>query len=161
MQCFPRFGQIPNLLTSSHLLILQIIEASKAWRDAWRDILGTQQRLMSGFQSIYSPIVGADDSYTGHEPLNTNARLMGRTTKLEELYIHLRNDLLEEVDLAETRIIQPATQAKEGIQPLKKVIKKRGDRKVGARYSTSKTFIDFSSLILKSIKHAWIPLGKR
>lgn len=133
-QCSPRFGQVPNLLPFSHLFILQIIEASKAWRDAWRDILGTQQRLLSGFQSIYSPIVGADDSYAGHEPLNTNARIMGRTTKLQSLYVDLRNDLLEEVDLAEIRIIKPATQAKEGIQPLKKVIKKRGDRKVGAGY---------------------------
>lgn len=60
---------------------------------------------------------------------------MGRTTKLQGLYVDLRNDLLEEVDMAETRIIKPATQAKDGIQPLKKVIKKREDRKVGARHA--------------------------
>ena len=59
---------------------------------------------------------------------------MGRTTKLQGLYVDLRNDLLEEIDLTEIRIIKPAIQAKEGIQPLKKVIKKRGDRKVGAGY---------------------------
>lgn len=58
---------------------------------------------------------------------------MERTTKLQGLYADLRNDLLEEVDMAETRIIKPATQAKDGIQPLKKVIKKRGDRKVYMR----------------------------
>ena len=55
---------------------------------------------------------------------------MQRTIKLQGLYADLRTDLLEEIETAETRIIKPATQAKDGIQPLKKVIKKRGDRKV-------------------------------
>lgn len=138
MQCSPRCGEIPDLVSFSYLLTLQIIEASKAWRDSWRDILGTQQRLISGFQSIYSPIAGADDSYSGHEPLNTHARIMGRTNKLQGINVDLRNDLLEEIDMAETRIIKPATQAKDGIQPLKKVIKKRGDRKVCEIYQLPK-----------------------
>lgn len=56
---------------------------------------------------------------------------MDRTIKLQEAYVDLRTELLEEVDLIETRIIKPATDAKGWIQPLKKVIKKRGDRKVG------------------------------
>ena len=38
--------------------------------------------------------------------------------------------MLEEVNMVDTRIIRPATEAKEFIQPLKKVIKKREDRKV-------------------------------
>ena len=91
---------------------------------------------MHGFQSIYSPIVGADDSYSDHEPLNTHTRIVERTTKLQKIYVDLRNDLLDEVDTAEIRIIKPATQAKEGIQPLKKIIKKRGDRKVRASYTS-------------------------
>lgn len=55
---------------------------------------------------------------------------MDRTIKLQEAYVELRAELLDEVDLIETRIIKPATDAKGWIQPLKKVIKKRGDRKV-------------------------------
>lgn len=55
---------------------------------------------------------------------------MDRTIKLQEAYVELRAELLDEVDLIETRIIKPATDAKGSIQPLKKVIKKRGDRKV-------------------------------
>ena len=56
---------------------------------------------------------------------------MERTTKLQVAYAELKADLLEEVNLVDTRIIKPAMDAKEWIQPLKKVIKKREDRKVG------------------------------
>ena len=55
---------------------------------------------------------------------------MERTIKLQEAYVGLRTDLLEEVETIESRIIKPATDAKDSIQPLKKIIKKREDRKV-------------------------------
>lgn len=55
---------------------------------------------------------------------------MERTVKLQEGYSELKTDLLEEVNMVDTRIIKPATDAKDYIQPLKKVMKKRGDRKV-------------------------------
>ena len=50
--------------------------------------------------------------------------------KLQEAYAELKTDMLEEVNQVDTRIINPATDAKEYLQPLKKVIKKRQDRKV-------------------------------
>ena len=56
---------------------------------------------------------------------------MARTSKLQTSYDELRTDLLEEVAMVDTRIVKPATEAKDCIQPLKKVIKKREDRKVG------------------------------
>jgi selenocysteine-specific translation elongation factor len=80
---------------------------------------------------------------------------MERTIKLQVLYADLRNDLLEELDMAESRIIKPAMQAKDGIQPLKKVIKKRGDRKVrSGQRPLPKLGIDILSLILKSTNPA-------
>lgn len=115
-------------LLNHHLL--QIIEGSKAWRDSWRDILGTQERLVHGFQTIYSPVIGSDENYSGHEPVETPRSTMERTVKLQEAYVGLRTDLLEEVETIEARIIKPASDAKDSIQPLKKIIKKRGDRKV-------------------------------
>lgn len=113
------------------ILIRQIIDAAKAWRDSWRDILGTQQRLAHGFQTMYSPIVGADENYAGHEPGITPHHIMERTIKFHTSYDELRTDLLEEVAMVDTRIIKPATEAKDCIQPMKKVIRKRGDKKVG------------------------------
>ena len=79
---------------------------------------------------MYAPIIGGNDEYQGHVPVMTPSTTMERTSKLQRNYEELRTDLLEEVDNVELRIIKPAQQAKECIQPLKKVIKKRGDRKV-------------------------------
>lgn len=135
------------------IFIRQIIDAAKAWRDSWRDILGTQQRLVYGFQTIYSPIVGADENYAGHEPVNTPHRIMERTIKFHNSYDELRTDLLEEVAMVDTRIIKPATEAKDCIQPMKKVIRKRGDKKV--RIIVNQSFnhnADFRSWTSRSIK---------
>lgn len=92
--------------------------------------MGTQQRLIHGFEAIYQPIIGANEEYEGHVPIMTDEHTMARTSKLQSNYDELRTDLLEEVSMVDTRIIKPATEAKDCIQPLKKVIKKRGDRKV-------------------------------
>ena len=56
---------------------------------------------------------------------------MERTINFHTSYDELRTDLLEEVAMVDIRIIKPATEAKDCIQPMKKVIRKRGDKKVG------------------------------
>ena len=109
----------------------QIVEGSKAWRDAWRDILGTQQRLISTFEGLYAPILGASEDYQGHVPEVTPADTMSRTTRLTGILEELRTDLLEEINNVESRLIKPADEARGHLQPLRKTIKKRGDRKVG------------------------------
>ena len=55
---------------------------------------------------------------------------MMRTVKLQQAYAELKTDLLEEVNMVDTRIIKPAMEARDHLQPLKKVIKKRADKKV-------------------------------
>lgn len=89
---------------------------------------------------MYSPIIGSDENDSGHEPIITPRSTMNRTIKLQELYVDLRTELLDEVDLIETRIIKPAMDAKGWIQPLKKVIKKRGDKKVRYNVRLIQTF---------------------
>ena len=81
---------------------------------------------------MYAPIIGANEEYEGHIPVMTVEGTLSRVEKLQTAYDELRTDLLEEVSLVDTRIIKPAMEAKDYIQPLKKVIKKRGDRKVGS-----------------------------
>ena len=137
------------ILTST----FQIIDAAKAWRDSWRDILGTQQRLAHGFQTMYSPIMGADESYVAHEPVITPRHIMERTVNFHASYDELRTDLLEEVAMVDTRIIKPAMEAKDCIQPMKKVIRKRGDKKVGTNLHQSVNHIaDLCSWTLRNIK---------
>ncbi|KAL9601582.1 MAG: hypothetical protein Q9219_002416 [cf. Caloplaca sp. 3 TL-2023] len=111
-------------------MLSRIIEASKAWRDAWIDILTVQQRLAYDFQDMYSPIVESNDQSQGHENKETPKSTMLRTVKLQQAYAELKGDLLEEVNLVDARIVKPAMDARDHIQPLKKTIKRRGDRKV-------------------------------
>ena len=50
--------------------------------------------------------------------------------RLREEYDSLKADLVAEVSAVDDRIIRPAMDAREYLQPLKKVIKKREDKKV-------------------------------
>lgn len=56
--------------------------------------------------------------------------MVGRTSRLSAEYEELKTDLLEEVNMVDERMIKPAIEAKEFLQPLKKTIKKREDKKV-------------------------------
>ena len=114
--------------------VFQLIDGAKAWRDSWTDILTLQHRLTNEFQTMYNPIIGGGEGYVGHEPQLTPRSTLERVTKLQEAYAELKTDLLEEVNMVDFRIIKPATDAKEWLQPLKKVIKKREDRKVVLHY---------------------------
>lgn len=111
----------------------QIIDASKAWRDSWTAILGTQHRLIDEFNVVFTPIVGAAESYSGHEPLTTSQNTLERTTRLRDDYEALKTEMLEEVNLVDSRMIKPAMDAKDYVQPMKKTIKSRENKKVQAQ----------------------------
>ena len=97
--------------------------------------------------------MGADENYTAHEPMITPRHIMERTVSFHASYDELRTDLLEEVAMVDTRIIKPAMEAKDCIQPMKKVIRKRGDKKVGTTIHQSVKYIaDLCSWTLKNIK---------
>ena len=108
----------------------QLIEASTAWRDAWTDILTTQHRLVDQFQFIYNPIIGATENYVGHEPVPTPMNTLEKVGKLRDGYNDFKTDLIEEVNMVDTRIVTPAAEAKNWLQPWKKTMKKREDKKV-------------------------------
>jgi hypothetical protein len=55
---------------------------------------------------------------------------LDRSLKLKQAYTELKTDLLEEVNMTDVRIIKPATDAKEYIQPIKKTIKKRENKRL-------------------------------
>ena len=79
---------------------------------------------------MYAPIAYADDSNTSREMALFPENTMQRTQRLQDSYQELKDDLLEEVNAVDARLVKPAMEAKDCIQPLKKVIKKRGDRKL-------------------------------
>lgn len=75
-----------------------------------------------------------------------------RVMKLQEAYAELKTDMLEEVSQVDTRITNPATDAKEYLQPMKKVIKKRQDRKVPLEAPITYVLLTLRSLISRGIK---------
>ena len=62
---------------------------------------------------------------------------MARTVRMREEYEELKKDLMDEVNMVDTKMIKPAQEAKDYLQPLKKTIKKREDRKVVQFRSTT------------------------
>ncbi|KAH8816839.1 hypothetical protein F5884DRAFT_236504 [Xylogone sp. PMI_703] len=109
--------------------LTKIIEASKAWRDAWNSILSLQVGTVTALEELYSPIVGASDG-SGREPAMTPLEKLERTARLKEVYNDLKTDLVDEVNMMDSRIIQPATDAKEHLQPIRKTIKKRENKRL-------------------------------
>jgi amphiphysin len=81
------------------------------------------------FEELYDPIVGASDGHR-HEPVMTSQEQLDRTAKLKVVYADLKTDLLEEIAMMDARIIKPAADAKEFLQPLRKTIKKRENKRV-------------------------------
>ncbi|EKD18928.1 uncharacterized protein L3040_008148 [Drepanopeziza brunnea f. sp. 'multigermtubi'] len=110
-------------------MLTQIIEASKSWRDAWVSILGINVSTSILFEELYSPIVGTDDG-GGRPAVLTPRQQLDRTSKLKDVYTELKSDLLNEVSLMDSRVIRPASDAKEYIQPIRKVIKKRDNKRL-------------------------------
>ncbi|KAI9825126.1 MAG: hypothetical protein M1832_001446 [Thelocarpon impressellum] len=111
-------------------LLAKIIDSSKAWRDAWVAILGHQTKLVGEFHAIYLPIIGASETGEAPDYAETPDSTLRRTMTLKEVYDELRTDLLEEIGIMDARIVKPAMDAKDSIQPMKKVIKKREDKKL-------------------------------
>ena len=107
-----------------------LIAASKAWRDAWKMILRKQQLVAAEFDSLYQDIVGAGSDHAGIPHAPTPDHLANRAMKMSREYSELEADMIVEVNEMDFRVLRPCEEAKASIQPLKKTIKKRQDRKL-------------------------------
>lgn len=121
----------------------QIIDASKAWRESWLSILTVQHRLLCEYDTLYTPIVGAGDDYSGHVPVETDPSLLERTTRLKSEYDDLKRDLTAELDHVQHDMVGPAQEAKDSLQLARKQIKKREDKKLD--YERYQSRVDASS----------------
>ncbi|RKF72833.1 Regulator of cytoskeleton and endocytosis [Golovinomyces cichoracearum] len=110
-------------------ILSKFIEACKAWRDSWVSILSVQLASTSMFKELYEPIMGTNER-NGPEPIVTPVEKLDRVQKLQLVQSELKSDLLEEVKIIDCRIIKPAVNTKELIQPMKKIIKKRENKRL-------------------------------
>ncbi|OJJ02143.1 hypothetical protein ASPVEDRAFT_656491 [Aspergillus versicolor CBS 583.65] len=116
------FDQIDKLLD-------KIVDSTRAWRDAWSSLLTHQDRLFTEFEGLYAPIIGSSEA-TSHTPVPTPEATLARSSKIRVEYEDLKKDLFEQLNGIDERMIDPASQAKELLTPLKKTIKKRQDKKL-------------------------------
>lgn len=85
--------------------------------------------IASTFEELYRPIIGTSDGHRDN-PVLTPQQQLDRTEKLKEVCLALKTDLMEEVIMMDSRVIRPATDAKELLQPLRKMIKKRENKRM-------------------------------
>ncbi|RYP70468.1 hypothetical protein DL769_004957 [Monosporascus sp. CRB-8-3] len=110
-------------------VLAKILEQTKSWRDSWVSLVHTQLGLVTEYEGLWDPIVGASDGH-GKPAAPTPELQLQRTFKLREAYAELRTDLLEEIALIDSRIINPSTDVRACITPMRKVIKKRENKRL-------------------------------
>ncbi|KAK0633765.1 hypothetical protein B0T14DRAFT_507818 [Immersiella caudata] len=110
-------------------VLAQIIDNSRLWRDSWVSLVHSQFQVVTEYEGLYDPIVGATDGI-GRESAPTPQLLLERTFRLKEAYGELKTELLEEIGVIEERVLKPATDARDAIAPVRKTIKKRENKRV-------------------------------
>ena len=92
-------------------------------------LVGSQLQVVAEYEGLYDPIVGASDGH-GRETAPTPELQLHRTFKLKEAYTELKDELLEEIGTIEERIIKPTTDARDAINPIRRTIKKRENKRL-------------------------------
>jgi hypothetical protein len=99
------------------------------WRDSWVTMINSQLQAVSEYEALYDPIVGASDGH-GRETIPTPELQLHRTFKLKEAYAELKSEILEEIASIDVRVLRPAQDARDCIQPIRKTIKKRENKRL-------------------------------
>ncbi|KAF0315065.1 sh3 domain signaling protein [Colletotrichum asianum] len=110
-------------------LLGKIIENTKQLRDSWVAVGTTQWAIVKEYEGLYDPIVGATEGH-GRPSIATPQQQLDRTFKLREAYSDLKDELIEEVAAIDAQVIRPATEARDYLQPIRKTIKKRENKRL-------------------------------
>lgn len=79
--------------------------------------------------SIYKPLGAKGGEFGTQAHTETPPETMERCVQLLEAFAELKADMMEEVKDIERKLILPAKLARDALKPMKKVIKKRDDKK--------------------------------
>lgn len=86
----------------------QLSESTKNWRDAWTAILLTETKLAEGYWALYQTIPRTGDSV--QPPEETPQDVLDRIKELHDVYLNLKNDMMEEVVKVDGLVINPLKQ---------------------------------------------------
>ncbi|EMR72303.1 putative sh3 domain signaling protein [Eutypa lata UCREL1] len=124
-----KIAMLLNDYEDADRVLAKILEQAKTWRDSWVSLAHTQLGLVTEYEGLWDPIVGATDGH-GTQAVPTPELQLHRTFKLKEAYTELKTDLLEEMALIDSRILTPTTDARACITPMRKTIKKRENKRL-------------------------------
>ncbi|KAL1864163.1 hypothetical protein VTK73DRAFT_6123 [Phialemonium thermophilum] len=110
-------------------LLAKIIEGCKSWRESWLSLLDSQLQIVIQYRALYEPIAGASDG-RGREAVPTSDYQLNRVSKLETAYSDLKTELFEELGQIDNSVVKPAVDARDCIQPVRKDIKKRENKRL-------------------------------
>ncbi|KAI1813142.1 hypothetical protein GGS20DRAFT_495617 [Poronia punctata] len=110
-------------------VLAKIAEAANSWRDSWVSITSTQLGVVTEYDGLWDPIVGASDGL-GKAAAPTPEVQLEQALRLKEVYTELQADLSEEMNLIEIKVSKPANEAREHISPIRKTIKKRENKRL-------------------------------
>ncbi|KAI1474654.1 hypothetical protein F4774DRAFT_399912 [Daldinia eschscholtzii] len=124
-----RVAVLLNDYEDADRVLAKIIDHTKSWRESWISLAMAQLGIVTEYDGLWDPIVGATDGH-GTPALPTPDLQLERTLKLKQAYTELKAEILEEVGLIESTIIRPAADARDCIAPLRKTIKKRENKRL-------------------------------
>ncbi|KAK4133484.1 hypothetical protein BT67DRAFT_52060 [Trichocladium antarcticum] len=110
-------------------VLAQIIDNAKLWKESWGNLVTSQLQIVTEYESLYDPIVGASDGL-GRQATPTPPLQLERTFKLKTAYGDLMAELMAEMEMIEEHILKPATEARDCIAPIRKTIKKRENKRL-------------------------------
>ncbi|KAI0487388.1 hypothetical protein F4859DRAFT_254073 [Xylaria cf. heliscus] len=119
-------------------VLAKIIDAANSWRDSWINLSSTQLGVATEYDGLWDPIVGASEGL-GKPAAPTPELQLEQALRLKEAYAELKADLLEELLLIEARVVKPASSAREYIDPMRKTIKKRENKRLDFEKVQDKT----------------------
>ncbi|KAK2067401.1 hypothetical protein P8C59_001148 [Phyllachora maydis] len=110
-------------------VLAKIIDSTMSWRDSWIALVGSQLHIVTEYEGLYDPIVGASDGH-GQSLEPTPDLQLHRSYNLKNAYSELKIGLMEEIGMIEDQIVKPATDARDSINPIRKTIKKRENKRL-------------------------------
>ncbi|GAP89930.1 putative SH3 domain signaling protein [Rosellinia necatrix] len=119
-------------------VLAKIIDAAKSWRESWISLSSTQLGVVAEYDGLWDPIVGASEGL-GRQAAPTPQLQLEQTLRLKEVYTELKTDILEELEFIEARVVKPASSAREYLDPMRKTIKKRENKRLDYEKVQDKT----------------------
>lgn len=102
------------------------MDAVRSFQNAWNDVLKRQGGVATCLETLYRPFHDPESHFNAeYDPA-----LLAKAQHLKSSYIDLEKDLQQETSWIQSKLLQPAMDAKQSCVPVKKLIKQRENCKL-------------------------------